>query len=102
VSATRRPQDFGVAEVGPYIEYGASPRGSINLVLSARALAVIHGRDYVLPSDVGSLIGDVLRHRVIPSYRALAEDVTTDDIINRIREVLPLPNLELIERAEGA
>ncbi|MGH2725618.1 MAG: AAA family ATPase [Actinomycetota bacterium] len=102
VTATRRPQDFGVGEVGPYIEYGASPRGSINLVLASRSLAVIHGRDYVLPSDVGALIGDVLRHRVIPSYRALAEDVSTDDIIGRIREVLPLPNLELIERAEGA
>ncbi len=102
VTATRRPQDFGVGEVGPYIEYGASPRGSINLVLAARSYAVIHGRDYVLPSDLDALIGDVLRHRVIPSYRALAEDVSTDDIIGRVREVLPLPNLELIERAEGA
>jgi MoxR-like ATPase len=102
VTATRRPQDFGVGEVGPYIEYGASPRGSINLVLASRAMAVIHGRDYVLPSDMEALIGDVLRHRIIPSYRALAEDVSTDDIIGRVREVLPLPALDLIERAEGA
>jgi MoxR-like ATPase len=102
VTATRRPQDFGVGEVGPYIEYGASPRGSINLVLASRAMAVIHGRDYVLPADMDGLIGDVLRHRIIPSYRALAEDVSTDDIIGRVREVLPLPNLDLIERAEGA
>ena len=102
VTATRRPQDFGVGEVAPYIEYGASPRGSINLVLASRSLAVIHGRDYVLPSDMDALISDVLRHRIIPSYRALAEDVSADDIIGRIREVLPPPNLELIERAEGA
>jgi MoxR-like ATPase len=102
VTATRKPQDFGVGEVGPYIEYGASPRGSINLVLAARAFAVIHGRDYVLPSDLDALIPDVLRHRIIPSYRALAEDVSTDDIVARVREVLPPPNLELIERAEGA
>ena len=102
VTATRRPQDFGVGEVAPYVEYGASPRGSINLVLASRAFAVIHGRDYVLPSDLDALMGDVLRHRIIPSYRALAEDVSTDDIIGRVREVLPPPALELIERAEGA
>jgi len=102
VAATRRPQDYGVGEVAPYIEYGASPRGSINLVLAARALAVMKGRDYVLPSDVTALIGDVLRHRIIPSYRALAEDVSTDSMLGRLREVLKPPDLELHRRAEGA
>ena len=60
------------------------------------------GRDYVLPSDVVALIPDVLRHRIIPSYRALAEDVTTDEIVARVRDVLKPPDLELQRRAEGA
>ena len=102
VTATRQAERFGVPEIAPYIEYGASPRGSINLVLAARALAVIKGRDYVVPSDVVALIPDVLRHRIIPSYRALAEDVSTDDIVKRVSEKLPPPDLELQRRAEGA
>jgi len=102
VTATRRPAEFGIGEIAPYIEYGASPRGSINLVLAARALAVMKGRDYVLPSDVVALIPEVLRHRIIPSYRALAEDVTTDAIVARVRDVLKPPDLELQRRAEGA
>jgi MoxR-like ATPase len=95
VAATRRPAEHGVAEVGPYIQYGASPRGSIYLVLAARALAIVRGRDFVLPGDVDALAHDVLRHRVIPSYRALAEEVTTDSIVARIREKLPPPVIEL-------
>jgi MoxR-like ATPase len=102
VTATRKPGEFGVGEVGPYIEYGASPRGSINLVLAARALAVMRGRDYVVPSDVVAVIPDVLRHRIIPSYRALAEDVAADDIVKRVAEVLRPPDLELARRVEGA
>jgi MoxR-like ATPase len=101
-TATRKPQDFGVPEVAPYVEYGASPRGSINLVLAARSIAVMKGRDYVVPSDVEAIIPDALRHRIIPSYRALAEDVSTDDIIGRVRQALPPPALELHRRAEGA
>jgi MoxR-like ATPase len=101
VAATRRPAEHGVGEVGPYIQYGASPRGSIYLVLASRALALIKGRDYVLPADVDALTHDVLRHRIIPSYRALAEEVTTDEIIARIRQKLPPPVIEL-RRSEGA
>ena len=101
-TATRKPGDFGVGEVAPYIEYGASPRGSINLVLAARALAVMKGRDYVVPSDVVAVIPDVLRHRIILSYRALAEDVGADDIVKRVAEVLRPPDLELQRRVEGA
>jgi MoxR-like ATPase len=101
-TATRKPGEFGVAEVAPYIEYGASPRGSINLVLAARSLAVMKGRDYVVPSDVVAVIPDVLRHRIIPSYRALAEDVSQDDIVKRVAEVLRPPDLELQRRVEGA
>jgi MoxR-like ATPase len=102
VTATRKPDQFGVAEVGTYVEYGASPRGSINLVLAARALAVMKGRDYVVPSDVVAVIPDVLRHRIILSYRALAEDVSADDIVKRVAEVLKPPDLELQRRVEGA
>jgi MoxR-like ATPase len=102
VTATRKPDQFGVGEVAPYVEYGASPRGSINLVLAARALAVMKGRDYVVPSDMVALIPDVLRHRIIPSYRALAEDVSADDIVKRVAEVLKPPDLEMQRRVEGA
>jgi MoxR-like ATPase len=101
VAATRKPAEHGIGEVAPYIQYGASPRGSIYLVLAARALALIKGRDFVLPADVDALAHDVLRHRVIPSYRALAEEVTTDEIIGRIRQKLPPPVIEL-RREEGA
>ncbi len=95
VAATRQPDKHGVGEVAPYVQYGASPRGSIYLILAARAFAVIKGRDFVLPADVDALAHDVLRHRIIPSYRALAEDVSTDDIISRVREKLPPPVIEL-------
>ncbi|HEX2053622.1 MAG TPA: MoxR family ATPase [Actinomycetota bacterium] len=94
--ATRKPGDFGIAEVEPYMQYGASPRASINLILAARALAVLRGRDYLLPSDVESMVGDVLRHRIVPSYRALAEGVTADDILGRIVEKLPVPSLDTV------
>ncbi|MGH2731850.1 MAG: AAA family ATPase [Actinomycetota bacterium] len=102
VTATRRPGAFGAAEVEPYIQYGASPRGSIYLILAARALALLRGRDYALPADLEALAPDVLRHRIVPSYRALAEDVSPDDLIARIAGKLPAPQVEMRERAEGA
>jgi MoxR-like ATPase len=93
--ATRRPKKYGMEEIEPFIEYGASPRASINLILAARALAVIRGRDYVLPADLETLAPDVLRHRIVPTYRALAEDISTDDILKRVLEKLPVPPIEL-------
>ncbi len=95
-SATRRPKDYGVEEVEPYIQYGASPRAPINLILAARALSVIRGRDYVLPADVETLVPDVLRHRIVPSYRALAEGVSADDILSRVLEKLPVPRIDTV------
>ncbi len=95
-SATRRPKDYGVEEVEPYIQYGASPRAPINLILAARALSVIRGRDYVLPADVEMLVPDVLRHRIVPSYRALAEGVSADDILSRVLEKLPVPRIDTV------
>ena len=93
--ATRRPDDFGIEEVEQYIEYGASPRASINLILAARALAVIRGRDFVLPTDLETLAADVLRHRIVPSYRALAEGIWNDEILRRVQEKLPVPAIDL-------
>ena len=94
-TATRSPEKFGMEHLSGYIAYGASPRGSINLVRAARALASIRGRRYVVPTDVQDLAKDVLRHRLSLTYEALAEDVTPDAIVEEIVEKLPLPNVEL-------
>ena len=95
-SATRRPKDFNLDEIEPYIQYGASPRAPINLILAARALAVLRGRDYLLPSDVEWLAPDVLRHRIVPSYRALAEGISVDHILARVAEKLPVPGVQTL------
>ena len=92
-AATRDPGIVGLPQVKPYIAFGASPRGSINLVHAARALAVIRGRRYVIPSDVTELARDVLRHRVVPSFTALAEEVTADMILDRILVAVAEPRL---------
>jgi MoxR-like ATPase len=96
VDATRRPARWNLADLGPYVAYGASPRGSINLVHGARALALLRGRRYVIPSDVTELAPDVLRHRLVLSYAGLAEGVTSDTIISRIVGVVPAPRLETL------
>ena len=82
-------------ELDGYVEYGASPRGPINLVLAARALALLRGRRYVLPQDVRELAKDVLRHRLVLSYEALAEGVDAERILDRVLETVPMPQLEL-------
>ena len=92
-AATRQPAAVGHPQIVPYISYGASPRGSINLVHAARALAVIRGRRYVLPSDVRELAPDVLRHRIVPSFTALAEQVSADMILERLIDAVPVPQL---------
>ena len=79
VGATRRPADYGLGDIGRYLSFGASPRASINLILGARALALTRGRDYVVPPDIAELAPDVLRHRLVLSYEALADRVTPDD-----------------------
>ena len=96
VDATRRPGRWNLADLGPYVAYGASPRGSINLVHGARALALLRGRRYVVPSDVTELAPDVLRHRLVLSYAGLAEGITPDSIISRIVGVVPAPRLETL------
>ena len=97
--ATREPAAVGLPGVAPFISFGASPRGSINLIHAARALAVVRGRRYVLPSDVTELAPDVLRHRVVPSFSAMAEEVSADMILDRILPAVPVPQLVATEQS---
>jgi len=98
VTATRKPQEFGLKELEHYILFGASPRASINLILTARSLAFVRGRSYALPQDVLDMAPDVLRHRVMPSYEALSDNVTSDDLLEKIFERIPVPAVPLHER----
>jgi MoxR-like ATPase len=91
VGATRRPAEYGLGAIAPYVSFGASPRASINLILASRALALTRGRDYVVPPDIAELAPDVLRHRVVLSYEALADRVSADDLIQRVIETVPRP-----------
>ena len=98
VGGTRDTASVGLPELKPYITFGASPRASINMILAGKALAFVRGRDYVLPMDVRDLAPDVLRHRIVLSYEALAEGVTTDDVIARVINQIPLPEVPLRDR----
>ncbi|HEY8468579.1 MAG TPA: MoxR family ATPase [Longimicrobiales bacterium] len=91
VQATRQPEAYGLADIAPLIEYGASPRATIYLAICARAHAYLRGRGYVLPEDVKAIGPDVLRHRIITSYEAEAEEVTTDDLVARVFEAVDVP-----------
>ncbi len=91
VSATRVPKEYGLEAITKYITYGASPRASINLVLTARALAFMRGRDYVLAQDIQDVTLDVLRHRIILSYEALSDEVTSDTLIAQVLGRIPVP-----------
>ncbi|MBA3944661.1 MAG: MoxR family ATPase [Herpetosiphonaceae bacterium] len=97
VTATRQPKEVGLPELSPYITFGASPRASINLILTARALAFVRGRDYALPQDVLDMALDVMRHRLVLSYEALSDNVSSDDLLTKIFERLPLPVVPLHE-----
>jgi MoxR-like ATPase len=96
-AATRSPEAVGLPNVKPFVAFGASPRGSINLIHAARALAVVRGRRYVLPSDVTELAPDVLRHRIVPSFTALAEEVSADMILDRLIPAVRVPHLSTDE-----
>ena len=91
VFATREPKSSGLKDLGPLIEHGASPRASIALSLAARAHAFLHHRGYVTPEDVKAIGPDVLRHRLVLSYEAEAEEVTSEDVVRRIFEVVEVP-----------
>jgi MoxR-like ATPase len=96
--ATRNLAALGLNDVARYVTYGASPRASINMILAGRALALVRGREYALPPDVHDVVHDVLRHRLVLSYEALADNVSSDDIIARILDTIPLPEVVLRER----
>ncbi|NOX71817.1 MAG: MoxR family ATPase [Candidatus Micrarchaeota archaeon] len=90
VDATRHPEDYGL-DINGYIEYGASPRASIWLILAGKAVAMMDGRGYVLPEDIKEIAYDVLRHRIILTYDAEADEITTDQIIDRILDSVRSP-----------
>lgn len=93
VAATRNPSLFDLGHLKRFVTYGASPRASINMITAARALALLRGRQYALAEDVWTLAPDILRHRLVLSYEALAEDVAVTDIIEQIIERVPTPQL---------
>jgi MoxR-like ATPase len=91
VSATRTPEKHGLKDLGRFITYGASPRATINLTEGARALAMLRGRGYALPEDMVDLVPDVLRHRVVLSYEALSEGLSSDAVVQKIMAKIPPP-----------
>ncbi|MEV0395063.1 MoxR family ATPase [Polymorphospora rubra] len=93
VLATRSPAEYGLADIAPLIQYGASPRASLGIVRATRALALMRGRDYALPQDVQDIAPDILRHRLVLSYDALADDIPADHVVNRIMSTIPLPSV---------
>jgi MoxR-like ATPase len=99
--ATRDPAGFGKPALDPYISFGASPRGSINLVRAAQSLALMRGRRYALPADVQDLAKDVLRHRMVLTYEALAEEVTPDKILDELIDAVPVPAVHLAGGSEA-
>jgi MoxR-like ATPase len=90
-SATRDLETAGLKELAGYVTYGVSPRASIYMVLAAQALALLRGRDYVLPEDVQALARDVLRHRLVLSYEALGDNVTAEDVLDELLAAIPPP-----------
>jgi MoxR-like ATPase len=96
-TATRAPRAHGMPELERYITYGASPRASINLILTARALAYVRGREYCLPQDVVDMARDVMRHRLVLSFEALSDNVSPDDILTTIMKRIPVPVVPLRE-----
>jgi MoxR-like ATPase len=101
VAATRAPEKCGLPDHQRFIQFGASPRASIAMIEAGRALAYMRGRDYVLPADVVDVAADVLRHRLVPSYEALSEGLTSDQIVRQILRAVPPPILDTA-RATGA
>ncbi|MGU3433180.1 AAA family ATPase [Actinomycetes bacterium M1A6_2h] len=93
IAATRTPEELGLTDVAGWIAYGASPRATLGIIAASRALAFVRGRDYVVPQDVLEVIPDVLRHRLVLSYDALADEVTPEQVITRILQTVGLPQV---------
>ena len=96
VTATREPEKFGMPDAKAWIAYGASPRASLGIIAASRALALVRGRDYVIPQDVVEVIPDVLRHRLVLTYDALADEISAETVINRILQTVALPQVNAI------
>ncbi len=94
-AATRDPAAHGLPDLATYVAFGASPRGPISVVQAARALALVRGRDYVLAEDVQALARDALRHRLVLTYRALAEEVSPERILDEVLAAVPAPRVDL-------
>jgi MoxR-like ATPase len=101
-TATRKPVASGVPGIAPYVAYGASPRGPISVVAGARAMALLHGRDYAVVSDVASVLRDAFRHRLVLSYQALAEEVTADHILDEVLATVVAPQIDFGRTAPAA
>ena len=101
-AATRQPGQVGLPDLARYLSFGASPRASINLILAAKALAFLRGRDFARPHDVRDLARDVMRHRLVLSYEALAEGISADDLLGPVLEAVGMPDVPLRERPHGA
>jgi MoxR-like ATPase len=98
-TVTRNPAAHGVEDLKDFIAFGASPRGPISLVQASRALALVRGRDYVLAEDLRALAKDALRHRLVLTYQALAEEVTPDAILETVLAAVPIPKIDLAATA---
>ncbi|MEM8934063.1 MAG: ATPase, partial [Acidobacteriota bacterium] len=91
VHATREPRELGFEDLAELIAFGASPRATLFLARAVKGLAMVRGRAYVIPEDVKEIAPDVLRHRLVPTYEAEAEDVTTDDLVARLLDRVAVP-----------
>jgi MoxR-like ATPase len=101
-TATRKPAEAGVPGIAPYIAYGASPRGPISVVAGARAMALLHGRDYSTVTDIEAVLRDAFRHRLVLSYQALAEEVTADHILDEVLAAVAAPQIDFGRTAPAA
>jgi len=101
-TATREPDKFGIKDISQYILYGTSPRASINLIVTGRALAYVRGRNYALLEDVMDMALDVMRHRLVLSYEAMSDNVSSDEIIKRVLDRVPIPAQPLKTHVEVA
>ena len=96
VMATRYPEQLGMNDVRTWISFGASPRASLGIIAGARSLALVRGRDYVIPQDVVEVIPDVLRHRLVLTYDALADEISPEIVINRVLQTVALPQVNAV------
>ncbi|HTZ16019.1 MAG TPA: MoxR family ATPase [Mycobacterium sp.] len=96
VTATRHPEQLGMNDVRSWISFGASPRASLGIIAGARSLALVRGRDYVIPQDIVEVIPDVLRHRLVLTYDALADEISPEIVINRVLQTVGMPQVNAV------